>query len=411
MDFDQTLGFPGEGPCPSSCVSPYRALSSFLFLTLSSFDHGCCWVVLAPLGSARLVGAMDVGPRNAADRSRQAVRQVRPPLPKGRPVLPVTSANRQVLYDAFSTWCFAEGVNVEQLLEQASLHTEELNALMTAYGKKLYESGRPYGHDAESINALVHQCPNLRRMMQPAWDLAFSWVKSEPPTHRLAMPWQIFLALLTVALSWGWLDVAGSLALLWGGVLRPGELLASKRSDLLLPSDTHNTNAFALLAIEEPKTRFSAARHQCAKIDSSDILQVLELCFSHLPLNRMLWPSSGQSLRARFRNLLAAIKLPVSGHFALELSSLRPWAATWLLQVSENAELVRRRGRWLSSRVMEIYVQETSAARMMINLSQEQRTLIFTLAHNFLYILGRTTEFHNCPIPTKIWYRLLSTET
>ncbi len=111
---------------------------------------------------------------------------------------------------------------MEQLLEHASLHTEELNALMTTYGKKLYESGRPYGHYAESINALVQQCPNLRRLMQPAWDLAFSWVKSEPPTHRLAMPWQIFLALLTVALSWGWLDVAGSLALIWGGVLRPG---------------------------------------------------------------------------------------------------------------------------------------------------------------------------------------------
>ena len=410
LDFDQTLGFPGEGPCPLSCVSNLLVCLRILALFLSISDHGCCWVVLAPLGSAGLVSAMDVGPRNPADRSRQAARQVRPPLPKGRPVLPVTSANRQVLYDAFSTWCFSEGINVEQLLEHASLHTEELNALMTTYGKKLYESGRPYGHYAESINALVQQCPNLRRLMQPAWDLAFSWAKSEPPTHRLAMPWQIFLALLTVALSWGWLDVAGSLALIWGGVLRPGELLASKRSDLLLPSDTHNTNAFALLAIEEPKTRYSAARHQCAKIDSSDILQVLELCFGHLPLNRMLWPSSGQSLRARFRNLLAALKLPVSGPFALELSSLRPGAATWLLQVSENAELVRRRGRWLSSRVMEIYVQETSAARMMINLSHEQRTLIFTLAHNFLYILGKATEFQNCRIPTKIWYRLLSTE-
>lgn len=43
-----------------------------------------------------------------------------------------------------------------------------------------------------------------------------------------------------------------------------------------------------------------------------------------------------------------------------DLASLRPGGATLLLR-TEDLELIRRRGRWLSSRVMEIYLQEVMA--------------------------------------------------
>ena len=43
------------------------------------------------------------------------------------------------------------------------------------------------------------------------------------------------------------------------------------------------------------------------------------------------------------------------------ICSLRPGGATHLLLVTEDPELCRRRGRWLSSRVMEIYLQEVIA--------------------------------------------------
>ena len=46
----------------------------------------------------------------------------------------------------------------------------------------------------------------------------------------------------------------------------------------------------------------------------------------------------------------------------LDLSSFRPGGATWLPQASDNPELVRRRGRWLSPKVMEIYLQEVQFA-------------------------------------------------
>ena len=45
------------------------------------------------------------------------------------------------------------------------------------------------------------------------------------------------------------------------------------------------------------------------------------------------------------------------------MGSLRAGGATWLLERSENLELVRRRGRWISSKSVEIYIQESSSAQ------------------------------------------------
>ena len=409
MDFDATLGFPGEGPV---CFALTALLAMASFWTCSSCHFVCpsgLWVVVTVFSFSGDLGfAMETGPRNQADFKRQAFRQVRPPLPKGRPVLPQTSDNRQWLFRQFRDWCLANDCNIEFLLQRATAHVEDINTLLSSYGRRMYEGGRPYGHFAETINAVVQEQPNLRRLLQPSWDVAFAWVRSEPPSHRLALPWQVFLAMVALSLSWGWVLVSGALSLMWGGLLRPGELLASRRSDLLLPMDTNYTNSFALLAIEEPKTRFTAARHQCAKVDSDDILRILELSYRSLRPHEKLWPFSGQLLRSRFKQLLAALGLQTTTSKSLELSSLRPGAATWLLTVTENAELTRRRGRWISPKVMEIYVQETSAARFMVALTTKQRDCVFSLANVFLRILDKCEQFHRAAIPTSAWFKLLT---
>ena len=100
-----------------------------------------------------------------------------------------------------------------------------------------------------------HQCS----LFEEAWNLAFALVWDELNAHHVAMPWQI-----TTCLIRGWLDVAGMFALTWGALLRVGEFRNATRKDFLLPRDTNFTNSFVLLSLKEPKTRLTAARHQCA---------------------------------------------------------------------------------------------------------------------------------------------------
>ena len=101
------------------------------------------------------------------------------------------------------------------------------------------------------------------------------------------------------------------LSTLLGALLRPGELFAGTRSELLSTRDVENTVAFGLLSIREPKTRKTGAKHQAAKLDVPDLLQVVDFCFGNLSPGVRLWPWSGQTFRSRFRDVLSALKLPV----------------------------------------------------------------------------------------------------
>ena len=122
------------------------------------------------------------------------------------------------------------------------------------------------------------------------------------------MPPVILLAMLSTCIVWGWLEEAGIFALSWGGLLRIGEALNATRACLVLPEDVLFTNKFILLRISEPKTRFRTAKHQSAKVDYPDLIELIRLSFHTLPKSRKLWTRSAQTLRKRFDSVLSALR-------------------------------------------------------------------------------------------------------
>ncbi len=307
---------------------------------------------------------MESGPRNAGDRARILNRQEMGPLPEGRLVLEVTAAQRDRPMRGFLSWCEAEGLEMSFWLRDTRNHLEEINLCLCRFGRTVYSWGRPLNHFVETINALTSYRPELRRQVQAPWDIAFNWSRMEPNDHHIAAPFQIVMALLTVALMWGWVPIAGAIAMMWGSLLRPGELTSAIRQQLTLPSDLQGTITFGILSITEPKTRFTTARHQAARLDIPDLLEVAEMAFSSMSMSQRLWPFSGQTLCLRFKDLLRAVGLPTekrNGLKPLDLGSLRAGGATWTLQMTESGELCRRRGRWVSQKVMDLYIQEVSS--------------------------------------------------
>ena len=218
------------------------------------------------------------------------------------------------------------------MLATYHLHVDEINMVLTRYGRKLYSAGKPYTVFAETINMLTSKKPVLRRQLQGG--LALSWVQAEPSAHHVAMPWQVLLSLISIALM---TEVAGCIALGWGALLRAGEIISAVRSDLLLPRDVDGTSPFGLLFINEPKTKHTGPRHQAAKIDAPDLSHVLDLAFGGKVENAKLWNKSGQTLRLRFCELLRELHLPVTKYGdmkPLDLGSLRAGGATWHLQAA-----------------------------------------------------------------------------
>ncbi|CAE7487524.1 unnamed protein product [Symbiodinium sp. KB8] len=276
--------------------------------------------------------------------------------------------NRDALWEVFLQWLDSAGIARELFTTSEGLRDiDSVNCVLARYGRDLYSGGRPYAHYSETLNALSARAPKVRRLLQPAWDLAFSWKREEPGRHHAALPWQVLLSLVAAAFTWGWPRVAAALALAWGGLLRIGEVLQAVRADLTLPHDVRGTVDYAYLTIRDPKTRYHGARHQAVRIDQPDLLAVVSTVYKTMGGSEKLWPWSGQTLRVRFRQLCSALGPPYNqrGKFpGLELSSLRAGGATWLLMQNEDSELVRHRGRWLSHRILEIYIREVSSIQL-----------------------------------------------
>ena len=371
--FDSTLGFPGEGPFLASLAFFFcgRLLCLFFLFLASPGSSGCSgWGFKGCHGMLL--------PRDRADQARQAAREHKT-LAEGRPVEEPTQRRRQKFLEAFERWLGARGFDFKVLLTQGFEGAPEMNRLLTDFGRELFAAGWPYSHYSETINGVAALQPALRRVLTPAWDLAFSWLREEPHTHHLGMPWQVLLACVSVALLWGWVPV-----------MRVGEVLGATRSDLTLPADLGGTIWFALLSIAEPKTRFRAARRQVARLDQPDLLRVVAMAFGHYAPERRLWPFSPSTLRSRFSAVVKALSLDrLPGGKQLDLGSLRAGGATWLLHQTENSELVRRRGRWLNHHSMEIYVQEVAALHFLSTVPAVAKTKVLSLLEGFQNLLFR----------------------
>ena len=214
--------------------------------------------------------------------------------------------------------------------------------------------------------------------------------------------------LLSTCLLWGWKAEAGIFALAFGALLRIGEAVFATRNCLILPKDLLNLQTFILLRIPEPKTRLRAARHQSAKVEAADLVQLIDMAFQDLPPSSRLWPLSAQTLRRRLDSALERLYIPTSRAHSrpLDLGSFRPGGATLMLQQTEDAELVRRRGRWVSAKVMEIYLQEIAAVTFYPSLPPTVRERVLYFAQAFPAILAQSLSWTQLKIPTTTWFHL-----
>jgi len=93
-----------------------------------------------------------------------------------------------------------------------------------------------------------------------------------------------------------------------------GETLMAQPKDLVLIKDSMPGINFILLRIKMPKTRGRSAKHQAARVDPIDMIQLITGVFEHFHPDAKLWPFSASTLRKRFNNLLEAVGLKGGDH-------------------------------------------------------------------------------------------------
>ena len=352
---------------------------------------------------------MPIGPLTADDKKR-AERRADSCIQADRVVREKTRTYRENLLSAFDAWLRDTfQLCLDELLAEGMKDPEVVSEALVAYGKELFYGGRAYGRFAETINGVAARRPTLRKQLASAWDLCYNWVADDPHEHHPALPCSLIISIVSLALLWGWPREAAIFAMTWAGLLRIGEVLQACRSDLVPPEEAAPGVRGVLLKIRLPKTRGRAARHQCAKIEYEDISQLISAVFRKLSPGDHLWHQSPSTLRKRFNQLQAALGIDfkrLSNRPPYDLASLRAGGATHLLQLCEDAELVRRKGRWISTRVLEIYLQEAEFATFPTRLSSETTNRVNSLCSSFPTILEKSIFLLNSSIPEEVWHRL-----
>ena len=309
------------------------------------------WFIVALIFLSSLDCAFaPMAPVTHADEARAAMRSGIT-LASDRLVRKQTRENRHQLLSAFEHWLWEEhGVSWLEILERKPLDAEEISNWLSLYGRDLHASGRSYGKYSETINAVAMIRPILKRQLGGAWDIASSWLLDEPYEHHPAMPASILISLVTIGLLWGWPRESAILCLGWAGLLRVGEILNAKRSDLVLPEESAPGIDYILLRLEEPKTRGRSARHQAARIEPRDLVLLISAVFYSLSPTEKLWKMSSATLRKRFSQLLGGLGIlprKAQGHEfgwkqELPLGQLQSQAFlyTWLKQIPSGLTLV-----------------------------------------------------------------------
>ena len=226
------------------------------------------------------------------------------------------------------------------------------------------------------------------------------------------MPEQVCLAMLSVALLWGLDHLAVLIGTGFLGLLRPHEIRSLRFVDFQTPSKLMSSAPCAYITIRAPKMRRITARRSYTRVDDPAFVSFLDAYIGDDGSNEFIFNGGYHIFRRMFKALADELRLPRSGALALSWGSLRPGGATWLLRAADSPELVRFRGRWANSRMLEIYVQEVGATALLPALEGSVRQRIHDLAMAAPSLLAQaasrysalrcTAQFETAPRPTTV---------
>ncbi len=325
----------------------------------------------ARISHRRIGEAKNPGPRGNRDLNLDTV-----PLVEAK-----TQALQSKVWQWFLQWVRSEvsGGAMESLLSEPA----SFSCLVKQFGAHLFASNKSQYVFRHLVVYIQKTMVSVRPFLSSSWELLQKWERVEPVTHRTPVPSNILRAMVVLALHWNWGLFACAIASSFYGILRPGEFLKLRRSDVLLPSDIHTENAGKVfLKIGEPKTRFRGrGRVQHATVQDPFTVKLLERFLSSMKYNQLVYPISPSSFRRRWDRILSHIGVPAK--LKLTPGSLRSGGAIAEYRKGEDLSRLLWRMRLRHLITLENYVQEMAAENFSSKLSASVRHRIFILSEMF----------------------------
>ena len=216
-----------------------------------------------------------------------------------------------------------------------------------------WSTGTTLSFVSDALCGIHHFEPFTKRQLPNSWKLFKTWRKVESPNRAPPLTPYILYGIANYAIDHSDLVFAGLLLLGFFAMLRTGELLTVKTSDLIL----HDSRGLLSLPITKTGQRHGASEMVTFEdpLTIDCLREVVALRQSQKLTKVPIWLYSAQSFRNRFAFHMK--KFDLLQH-CFRCYSLRRGGATALFQSCGSMETVLLKGRWNSPQVGKIYIQD-----------------------------------------------------
>lgn len=282
-------------------------------------------------------------------------------LLKEAAVAPETAGNRCGPHiERLDVWALANDFGPVIDIVERTLRTgsEELDSIGVEYLQHLYDEQAPKSWAGTVLSALQDRYPRLKahKLLPACWRAHNAWESLEPGEFRKPWPPCLVQGLSTIAVSQNRPEIAGFLMCASHALLRPGEAGVLKAEEVSLPEELPLSSSVGVLVVEKPKTRGKFARTQHVLLDDAGIVDMIRQLKGLRRGSELLFCSYAVVYRWT-RTILGVLNLP-----QYTLGGLRSGGATFHWLSLFRLDVLRRRGRWVSDRSLEHYVQEAVSA-------------------------------------------------
>ena len=367
---------PGTGETWTALAQPYPKRFAFTLGLGLARQAGWCDTrrALDIVGCARCSGrigeALHPGPRRA--------RVPREGDLEARPVQShLTLTYEAKLWDSFLLWC---GSSLSDSVLVFSLCPVLAAMALRAYGNHCYSSGETLSGFRHTIIAVQRRVLGCKPFLHLAWEMVSRWESVEPPVHRCPVPEPVIKAMTFLAASWGLQRWAAVALLAFYGLARIGEVLRSRRRDLLFPSDLLDSSADCIfLRFNESKTSSRGRpRVQHTKVTDWQARLWIARALEGVAHDELLWPGSPSAFRYRWDLLLRCLDIPRG--LSLTPGGLRGGGAVQRYRAGASPGDLQWLMRLKNFGTLEHYLQELAAVTALTEVSPSGRGRIRTAA-------------------------------
>ena len=225
-----------------------------------------------------------------------------------------------------------------------------LDPLLCKYLEYLWAEGYGRALASDTVAGLQDFDVRLKGQLQGAWRLLRTWSQNEIPCRAPPLPAHVLHAMVGWSFFHQHVTFGISLLLGYYGMLRTGEILGLRSSQILC-SNKESTIVMSLGLTKGGKRQGAA---ESAVIGYDKVVHLVRQ-WKHLAVDSTPLAHSPGNWRSKFNEALTALKLD---GFGFRPYSLRRGGATWWFAHHHSLDKILVQGRWQAPKTARIYINE-----------------------------------------------------